>query len=327
MKLEDIGFYTLEDKRAKNVSSGTPLWRCELILTSRCNFSCPYCRGVDGFEGDLEYNDASEILEKWILGGLKNVRFSGGEPTLWPKLHRLVDQAKRGNVKNIAISTNGYSNLKLYKELFKAGVNDFSISLDACCSSVGDMMAGNKKGAWKKVVNNIKEISKWTYVTVGVVMDDSNIKELEKMSEFAYSLGVSDIRILSAAQWNNKEKFKSLCSNKEILDKNPILKYRVENFNKGRNVRGISKDDTNICRLMYDDMVVMDNKHYPCIIHMREHGKPIGSVKNKTIEQIRLERSKFLILHDSYQDPICKNNCLDVCVDYNNRVEELQNEK
>ena len=46
MKLEDIGFYTLSDERAQNISINSPLMRCELIVTSRCNFRCPYCRGI-----------------------------------------------------------------------------------------------------------------------------------------------------------------------------------------------------------------------------------------------------------------------------------------
>lgn len=46
MKLEDIGFYTLFDERAKNVSWNSDLQRCELILTDKCNFKCVYCRGI-----------------------------------------------------------------------------------------------------------------------------------------------------------------------------------------------------------------------------------------------------------------------------------------
>jgi hypothetical protein len=30
MKLEDIGFYTLSDNRAKNVSGASPMQRCEI---------------------------------------------------------------------------------------------------------------------------------------------------------------------------------------------------------------------------------------------------------------------------------------------------------
>lgn len=46
MKLEDIGFYTLSDERAKNASESSPLHRCEILITDKCNFKCPYCRGM-----------------------------------------------------------------------------------------------------------------------------------------------------------------------------------------------------------------------------------------------------------------------------------------
>ena len=39
-KLENIGFYTLSDERAANTSDTSPMQRCEIILTDRCNFKC-----------------------------------------------------------------------------------------------------------------------------------------------------------------------------------------------------------------------------------------------------------------------------------------------
>ena len=324
MNLENIGFYTLEDRRAKSTSVFSPLWRCELILTARCNFRCSYCRGLKSYK-DMSYRDAEDVVQKWVDGGLKNIRFSGGEPTLWDGLIELVKFSKLNKIKRIAISTNGYSDIKLYKNLYVAGVNDFSISLDACCSSVGDMMAGGIEGSWKKVVENIKIISTWTYVTVGIVLNNENINELNDIIYFSDSLGVSDIRILSSVQWNDKSKFVNLCNDKNILEKHPILKYRVNNFNKGRNVRGLLNTDCGTCMLMMDDMVISDNKHYPCIIYMRENGNEIATVKNKTIQEIREERYDFIKYHNSHNDNICKNNCLDVCIDYNNKVNYFRN--
>jgi len=322
MNLEDIGFYTLENDRAKNVCLGSDLWRCELILTNKCNFKCPYCRGLKNFREDLSYNDAIETIKKWEDGNLRNIRFSGGEPTLWPGLLELVTFTNsNSSIKRIALSTNGYADIDIYKKLFEAGVNDFSISLDACCSSTGDIMSGGIKDSWKKVIENIKIISKWTYVTVGIVMNDTNIKEVNKIFKFAESLGVSDIRILSSAQWNNSDKFKNICPEQSILKSNPILNYRINNFNNGRNVRGLQIKDCPKCWLILDDMVIMNNKHYPCIIYMREHGNSIGMTKNKTIAEIRKDRYNFMLYHNSFEDLICKTNCLDVCVDYNNKVD------
>jgi len=155
MKLEEIGFYTLDDDRVRNTSETSPLWRCELLITSKCNFKCPYCRGTDT-KADITLYDAIDTVDKWIHQGLKNVRFSGGEPTLIKWLPDIVTYCADNNVKRIAISSNGSADRKVYEDLLECGVNDFSISLDACCSSVGDMMAGGIKGVWQKIVDNIK---------------------------------------------------------------------------------------------------------------------------------------------------------------------------
>lgn len=312
MKLEEIGFYTLSDERAKSATHETPLQRCELILTDRCNFKCLYCRGLrEDCAGDATFVSAMQTLKLWVREGLKNVRFSGGEPTLYPRLADLVSYCKSNGVEHIAISTNGASSLKLYKRLIDAGVNDFSVSLDACCSQVGDTMAGIK-GAWDKVVNNIKALSKLTYVTVGMVFTEDNVNDCVSSVMFADSLGVSDIRVIPSAQYNQAlTKLAGLPA--EVLNKYPILKYRINNLLQGKHVRGIQENDTNRCPLVLDDMAVAGGKHFPCIIYMREQGDPIGPVG----PEMRKDRLDWFREHDTHKDPICKRNCLDVCVQHN----------
>ena len=90
----------------------------------------------------------------------------------------IIAYAKSKGINRIAISTNGSNKIELYKQLIEAGCNDFSISLDACCADDGDKMAGEIKGSWAKVVENIEAISKLTYVTVGVVLTPE--KNIEK---------------------------------------------------------------------------------------------------------------------------------------------------
>lgn len=325
-ELSNIGFYTLEDKRAKNVSDKTRYWRCELLVTDFCNFKCPYCRGVDKEnKKQLSFEEAKYVVDLWCDQNLKNVRFSGGEPTIWKHLVKLVKHTKDRGVERIAISTNGSADFKLYEELIEAGVNDFSISLDACCASTGDTMSGGIEGSWKIVTENIKKLSQISYVTVGVVLTENNIDDFNDIIKFAdEELKVSDIRVISAAQWNEdfKNKVKTLEVQKEILEKNPILQYRLNNFKEGRNVRGIQKNDSHKCSLVLDDMAIQNNFHYPCIIYLREGGKPIGKVG----ENMREERVKWFKNNNTFKNPICKNNCLDVCIDYNNRVENLNNE-
>lgn len=335
-KLEDIGFYTLEDHRAANVSLESSLWRCELILTDTCNFKCPYCRGIEEeHQGHMSWADAKFVVDMWASNNLRNIRFSGGEPTLWKGgdgkgLIDIVAHAKASGIQRIAISTNGSVDLKYYLKLVEAGVNDFSISLDACCAETGDKMAGDKKGAWQKVVDNIEALSRLTYVTVGVVFTEANVPEFKEVVKFASEqLKVSDIRILSSAQWN--ETFRDIRIDQSILDAHPILKYRMKNYNSGRHVRGLQASDSQSCPLMLDDMAILNGYHYPCIIYMREQGSPIGRMDTTlapdvAIAKIRNERREWIKTNNTHADPICKKNCLDVCIDYNNKVTDLNHD-
>jgi molybdenum cofactor biosynthesis enzyme MoaA len=313
MKLEEIGFYTLEESRALNVLGTSPLWRGELLLTDKCNFKCLYCRGVRlGFEGEMPFEEAQRIVYLWAMEGLKNIRFSGGEPTLYKGLLDLVKVSKGLGIQRIAVSTNGSASLDLYRKLFEAGVNDFSISLDACCSSFGDKMAGIE-GKWAKVVENIQEISKWTYVTVGMVFTPENLSQAKESVEFASSLGVSDIRIISSAQYNGALD-QLVQIDEKILNKHPILKYRINNYKQGRNVRGMSTADCGRCYIVLDDLAVLAGYHFPCIIWLREGGEPIGRMDTN----FRQQRLDWFSKHDVKKEPICSKNCLDICIQYNN---------
>ena len=318
MRLEDIGFYTLSDYRAGQASIDSPMWRCELILTDRCNFKCPYCRGVKPeYRGSLSWQEACETVDYWMVDGLKNIRFSGGEPTLWHGLRELVERCRHGSVERIAISTNGSAETSHYLGLIHAGVNDISISLDACFAQTGNKMAG-REGVWERIVENIRVLSTKTYVTVGMVFTEDNIADCVNAVLFADSLGVADIRVVPSAQYN-----KALAKLSElparILSKYPILKYRITNVGLGRNVRTMRASDTDRCHLVKDDSVIMKGLHFPCIIYMREGGEPIGRVS----PDMRTERLNWFCNHNSQQDPICKEMCLDVCIDYNNKAELL----
>jgi molybdenum cofactor biosynthesis enzyme MoaA len=318
MKLENIGFYTLCDGRAYQTSETSPMWRCEMILTNRCNFKCPYCRGLrNDCLGDMEFDKAMFVLDQWIDQGLKNVRFSGGEPTIYPRLVDLVARCKEGKVEHIAISSNGSAPTVMYQKLLDAGANDFSISLDACCASFADKMAG-VNGKFQVISDNIKYLSAHTYVTVGIVLTEDNVDQVKDIVEYAHNLGVADIRVISAAQYGSLLKG-VIGISEEILNAHPILKYRVNNIKNERNVRSLQPGDSHRCWLIQDDSVVCGDYHFPCVIYMREHGEPIGKIG----PNMRAERVEWGKTHDTHKDPICLKNCLDVCIDYNNKCRDI----
>lgn len=325
--LNEIGFYTLSDERAKNSSETSQMKRCEMIITEYCNFKCPYCRGLKSeIYGNrtikqLSLEEIKRNIDLWCENEpLENIRFSGGEPTLHPDILSIVSYAKSKGIKRIAISTNGSNTWNLYEQLIERGVNDFSISLDACCAEDGDKMAGMKSGAWQRVIDNIYIIAKKAYTTVGIVLTPDNIDKTIETVRLAHELGVADIRIISAAQYDKPiPRLHEI--EQYILDAHPILKYRVAHFAEGINVRGMKETDANQCALVLDDSVIAGNFHFPCVIYMREKGQPIGTISSN----MREERKKWFETHNTFSDEICKKNCLDVCRDFNEKYKQYHN--
>lgn len=327
-ELKNIGFYTLSNDRARNASETSQMKRCEMIITEYCNFRCPYCRGLRSDiygsrkSKQLSYQEITNNIDYWCQGQpLENIRFSGGEPTLHKNIQEIIAYAKLSGIKRIAISTNGSNDTSLYQNLIDLGVNDISISLDACCAEDGDKMAGGVKGSWDKVIYNIQRLSKLTYVTVGIVLTPDNVQRTIDTISLADVLGVSDIRVIPSAQWNQPIEDLSKI-NPLILERHPILKYRVENFRNGLHVRGIKETDSTRCGLVLDDSVIAGDYHFPCVIYMREQGNPIGKVG----PDMRAVRKLWMMNHDTHRDPICKKNCLDVCVNYCNKFKEFHPE-
>jgi len=316
-KLEDIGFYTLSNARARNASIRSNLIRGEVLLTSYCNFSCPYCRGVED-NYNLSFNDAVGIVDIMAHDGLENIRFSGGEPTIWTGLDRLVAYAKKEGINRIAVSTNGSALLDYYKHLIEVGVSDFSISFDGCCANTVDSLAGIP--VFDRICKNIEALSALTYVTVGIVVVDKNKNEVKDIIQKAKDLGVFDIRVIPSAQ-SGRYLNASILNGVEENTKYPILNYRIKNSRAGLPIRGLDKEDNCQCPLVLDDLVVRDSQHYPCVIYQREGGRSMGNIFKQC--NYRRVRYNWYKLHNCFNDPICRNNCLDVCVEYNNMWEKF----
>jgi len=227
--------------------------------------------------------------------------------------------ARNLGIKHIAVSSNGSLPLARYLHLIDAGVNDLSISLDACCAADGAKMAGGID-LWHRVVDNIRALSSEVYLTVGVVLTDDNAAKTNEIVQFADGLGVADVRVIPAAQAGNT--LKDVTADEVILERHPILKYRIANATSGKPVRGLRESDSNRCGLVVDDMAVCEGKHYPCIIYLREGGNAIGKIDDMT--NIRAARADWANTHDTHKDQICSQNCLDVCVDYNNKFRDTR---
>jgi cyclic pyranopterin phosphate synthase len=122
---------TLEDGHGRLISD------VRLSVVDRCNFRCQYCMPADG----LPWLDRAEILSfeemQRLVGlfasmGVADLRLTGGEPLVrreFPKLVRMLRDVPE--VREIAVTTNGYLLERDAEALVRAGVDRVNVSIDS----------------------------------------------------------------------------------------------------------------------------------------------------------------------------------------------------
>jgi cyclic pyranopterin phosphate synthase len=107
-----------------------------LSVTSRCGFSCTYCRPEDPAASVAATElSAGEIesLVRHLAGrhGLAKVRITGGEPTLRADLVEIVRRVARiPGIRDLGLTTNGLALARLAEPLSAAGLSRVNVSLD-----------------------------------------------------------------------------------------------------------------------------------------------------------------------------------------------------
>lgn len=105
-------------------------------LTGRCNFRCQYCAPAQGAprfarSDHLTPSELDNLLTIFYELGIDHVRFTGGEPLLYPGLLGRVAHTAHLGVAKLSLSTNGYLLDKFAHSLASAGLKRVNVSLDS----------------------------------------------------------------------------------------------------------------------------------------------------------------------------------------------------
>ena len=109
-----------------------------ISLTDKCYLRCVYCMPEDKvYENNLindtlSFNDYKFIINGLSQVGIKKIKFTGGEPLLYPHLIELIKYAHyECNIDDISITTNGIGLNEIAYELKRSGLKSVNISLDS----------------------------------------------------------------------------------------------------------------------------------------------------------------------------------------------------
>ena len=109
-----------------------------ISVTDRCNFRCQYCMPAEGLpwlpnDQVLADDEIFRLARVFVRNGIREIRLTGGEPTVRPSLPNIVRQLgslRDEGLQSLSITTNGVLLDKLAGKLAEAGLTRINVSLD-----------------------------------------------------------------------------------------------------------------------------------------------------------------------------------------------------
>jgi GTP 3',8-cyclase len=220
-------------------------------LTDRCNFRCFYClpNGEPPLarkETILTYEEIVRIAEIFVSLGIEKIRLTGGEPLLRKDVEKLVEKIsalknpkskiQNPKLKDLALTTNGFSLKERAAELKRAGLDRVTISLDSLKPENFRRITGVDKLA--EVLTAIEAAQRAGLNPVkinAVIVRGRNDDEIADLAKFARENAVS-MRFIeympldSAHEWNRD----LVVSGREIREKiNRIFPLELKEKSRG----------------------------------------------------------------------------------------------
>lgn len=162
-----------------------------ISVTDRCNIRCQYCMPeVASFlpSGQLlSFDEITQFVRAVATLGMTDVRITGGEPLMRPRLAELLRQlCQTGQVGDLALTTNGMLLAEQLDDLVAAGLRRVNISLDTLNEAVFRRLS--RRSGIEQVLAGIDAATRQPRLQVrlnAMIMRDVNFDEVLDLVEFA----------------------------------------------------------------------------------------------------------------------------------------------
>ena len=173
-----------------------PIKDLRISVIDKCNFRCPYCMPKEIF-GEryqflknnelLSFEEIYEITKIFAKIGVEKLRITGGEPLLRKDLNLLIKDLKSiDNIKEIALTTNGFLLKKHAQSLKESGLDRLTVSLDSLNSDSYKKLNGQNLDL-NKTLESIEFANYVGFENIKintVVMKGINEDQIIKLAEF-----------------------------------------------------------------------------------------------------------------------------------------------
>lgn len=264
--------------------------KLRMSLADKCNFRCIYCMPEDAcFVPDeklLNRNEIFEICENLVSFGIREIRLTGGEPTLRTDFLEIAKDLSRLDLDSLSVTTNGFHIGKMLHELKDTKCKNINYSLDSLCADNFKKMT--RSNSFKRVYDNIilsKELGFKVKVNV-VVMKGYNEHEIDDFIEFSARTGI-EVRFLESMKIGvMKEKYDDFFISADEMIESISNKWKISKLDRawsatsfnyglenGANIGFIASETKPFCNECSRLRISATGIFRPCL--MIEHGTDI----------------------------------------------------
>jgi len=169
-------------------------------LTYDCNDRCIFCLDSDTHDGTARDREA---IKTQILDGRRNgaerLILSGGEPTIHPQYVDFIRLGRMAGYPKIQTVTNGrmFKYREFLARCLDAGLDEITFSIHGPNARIHDALVG-VKGAYEEEITGLQHAlaDGRPIVNVDVCVNRANVRQLPRMLEGLYAMGVREFDLL-----------------------------------------------------------------------------------------------------------------------------------
>jgi radical SAM protein with 4Fe4S-binding SPASM domain len=170
-------------------------YKADLALTYGCNNACRHCYNEQGRKGmgSLSLDQWRQVLDRLAAVGVPHLIFTGGEPTLFPRLADLIRHAC-GLGLVTGMNTNGrrLADCTFATALAQSGLSHVQITLESCQADVHNAMT--QAASFDETVAGIRRaLDAGLYTITNTTLTWRNRDHVEATVDFLHDLGLRTI--------------------------------------------------------------------------------------------------------------------------------------
>lgn len=185
-------------EKFKNFKSKKSLSWAVVEVTEYCNFNCKWCFANAGDNQKpihMEKEKAFRLIDTLADSGVRQITFSGGEPTVYPHIEDVISKAhERGMV--VHMNTNGFLlSEELAKRLKARGLSQVQINIDSMDPKCHDYIRGRKNSHERAILALQNARAAGLTCVSQTVLTKKNEGEIVDIFKLARSKGLQRCRV------------------------------------------------------------------------------------------------------------------------------------